>query len=141
MFFTLTQSHPLVFFFEQSTHKIFGKRAIFSPDRFIVMNLTFEYVSNGISMILRLEGGRACNKFEHCNTQRPEINSLIISPSEIDFRRKKEVSANNGQHISPDPPQKGLLGYAKINNFDPAILLVIQNILRFDISMTDIMRV
>lgn len=90
-------------------------------------------------MIFRLKRCIARNKFVNSDAECPKIDSFIIATSKVDLRSKEKVSANDGKHISPCPPQKGFLGYAKINNFYFAIFLIIKNIFRFDIPMTDIM--
>ena len=91
-------------------------------------------------MVFGLERRIACNKFVDSDTQSPDINSFIIASSEVDLGCKEEISPNDGEHVSATSPQKCLFGYAKINNFNFLILLIIEYIFGFDIPMAYIMR-
>ena len=48
------------------------------------------------------------------------------------------MRANNGQHVPSTAPGKSLLGDIEIYNFDFPRLLIIEYVLRFDISMAEI---
>jgi hypothetical protein len=45
------------------------------------------------------------------------------------------VSSDNCKHVPSGAPQESLLGYTKINDFDLFLLLIVKDVLRFDVPM------
>ena len=102
------------------------------------LNFSFHNVVHRFWVILWLEWGSTSNKFVNCYSKCPNIDLLIVASPQIYFRSEVEMSTNNCQHISPNSPQKSFFWYSKINNFYFTLILVKKNILRLNISMTNI---
>jgi hypothetical protein len=49
------------------------------------------------------------------------------------------MRADDGEHIPPGAPLKGLLSNAKVNNLYLLVSAAIENVLRFNVTMTYIM--
>lgn len=89
-------------------------------------------------MILRFKRRIPSYHLKNSDPKCPNIDLLVIAPSIIDLRRQIEMRANNGQHVPSTAPGKSPLGDIEIYNFDFPRLLIIEDVLRFDIAMTEI---
>jgi hypothetical protein len=89
-------------------------------------------------MVLRFKRRIPSYQLKNSDPKRPNINLLVIPPTIIHLRGQVEMRANNGQHVPSTAPGKSLLGDIEIYNFDFPRLLIIEYVLRFDISMAEI---
>jgi hypothetical protein len=90
-------------------------------------------------VVLGLERSTASHEFINSDSQRPDINFLVIPSPNVDFRSKIEVSSDDSEHVPPDSSRKSLLRYSKIYDLYFSLLLIIENIFRLDVSVADIM--
>ena len=80
-------------------------------------------------MVLGLEGSVAGSQSVDGDSQGPNVHSLVVPAAEV---------ADDGQHVSPHSPRKSLLRNPEVYDFDFALLLVVENVLGFDIAVADV---
>ena len=89
-------------------------------------------------MVLGLEGSVAGSQSVDCDSQGPNVHSLVVPAAEVDLGGEVKVGADDGQHVSPHSPRKSLLRNPEVYDFDFALLLVVENVLGFDIAVADV---
>lgn len=92
-------------------------------------------------MVLRLEGGVSGHKFEDGDPQSPDINQLVIAASFKHFWSTIVRSTGKSEHFPFDSPLGKFLADAEINEDDAVPRLVVEHILRFDVSVAYFMGV
>ena len=93
---------------------------------------------NGLSMVLTFEGCYSSNQFIDGDSNGPKIDFLIITSSSKYLRCQVKVSSYDSKHISPLSPLKCFFADSKINYFNSLHDRIVNNILRFNISMTHV---
>ena len=81
MILSLLQSHPFIFFLQQSVHKVLCEIVVLTPNFNVELYLSFDDIIDGVRMILRLKGSFSSDKFVNDDSECPEVNSLIITSS------------------------------------------------------------
>ena len=130
----------MIFVLQKLGNKTFCK-AVFLPCLILVADLVFDDVRYRIRVILRLKRRFSCDKLVDSDSERPQIDSLVIAASEIDFRGQIEVRPYNSQHVSSSPSEEGLFADAEIDQFDLLVLLIVEQVFRFDVPVADIFAV
>jgi hypothetical protein len=97
-------------------------------------------VRNGLTVVLRLKWGHSGHQFKHSHSQCPQVDPFII-PSSLEHLRSTVIGRpSQSQHLLLPPTVDQLLTDAKVYHLDTRILMIEQNVLRFDIPMADLMR-
>ena len=138
MFESLIDCHPAFHFFQEKRYKVFHVLTVFEPLLFLKSKKHFLDCNYSTWVVFRLERCLSCCQFKDSDSQRPNINSFIVSSSWEHFRCHIKIGSNNCQHISSFSSQKSFLGNTKVNYLDSFVLFVIKNVVRFYVSMTDI---
>ena len=86
-------------------------------------------------MVLRLKRRNSSHKFEDSNPKCPQVNHLIISSSLKHLRSPIVGSSSESQHLSFPSSFFNFLADSKINEFDGSVFLIIEDVIRFDISV------
>ena len=101
-------------------------------------NFSFHDVLDGLKVILRFEGCSAGHKFIDGDSECPKINHLIIASSLKHLWCSEVRSSGESEHLSFPSPFLNLFTDSKINEFNILVLLIIEYILGFDVSMTNL---
>jgi hypothetical protein len=109
MLLGLLEGHPLVSLLQKIVDEAPQIGTVLVPLFFVVNYEARSDILDCIGMIFRLKGSIVSNNFVDGDSQSPQVNPFVIAASNKYLRRHVEMSANNGQHVSPLPPQKGLL--------------------------------
>jgi len=141
VFRALTQTHSLCLLFQQPTHEILGEGAVFPPRFVVVADFAFEDLGNGVGVVLGLKGSAAGDQFEDSDSQGPNVHSLVVPSAKVDLGGEVEVGADDSQHVSAHSPRESLLRDAEVHDFEFACLLVVENVLGFDVPVADVVPV
>ncbi len=92
-------------------------------------------------MVLGLERSVAGDETVDSDSEGPEVDAFVVAAAEVDLGGEVEVGADDGQHVSPHSAREGLLRDPEVDDFDPALLCVVENVLGFDVAVADVVSV
>jgi hypothetical protein len=89
-------------------------------------------------VVLGLERRVAGDQSVDGDAEGPKIDTFVVSAAEVYLRCKVVVGADDGEHVTTDAPQEGLLGDAKIDDFDALLDGVVEDVFGFDVAVADV---
>ena len=104
-------------------------------------HLVLEDSVYGLGVVLRLKGRETGHQLEEGDPHCPEVHHLVVSPSRKHLRSPVVRSSSQGQHLPLPAPLLNFFAYSKIDEFNLSAQLIVKDVLRFDISMTDLISV
>lgn len=129
----------MVSILEQARDEIFQEGTVSHPNFILELELSLEYVGDSCRVVLGLKGRVSSNQLVNGDSECPEIDSFIISSSDVHLRRKVKLRSDDGEHIPSVSPLEGLLADAEIDDLDLLLLRVIEDVLGLYIPMADIL--
>ena len=141
MFFSLQSSKPLFSFSQQSLDQVFGSFANLFPNKILKLNISFLNILNSVTKILCFERRFTCYHLVESDSSSPNIYFLVISSPWEHFWSSVVQCTSYCKHFLLVAPIVYIPRNSKINNFDFLVLSIIENIIRFYISVTDPLRV
>ena len=119
MVFSLFETHSFLSILQQTKHKVLRKNVILAPHFLIELHLPLQNVLYRIGVILRLEGSVASDELVDSDSECPEVDTLVVTAPDINFRSEVQMGADDGEHVAALSPQEGLLGDAEVDQFHP----------------------
>jgi len=89
-------------------------------------------------VVLGFEGSVASDQLEDRDSQGPNVDPFVVAAADVDLGGEIEVGADDSHHISAHSPREGALRDSKVNDFDSALLSVVENVLGFDVPVAEV---
>lgn len=102
---------------------------------------TPHYIVYRVRMVLRLERSHPSQQLIHSYAQSPHIHQLVIPPSLKHLRRPVVRRPCQSQHLPLDSPSNQLFADSKVNQNDPLLLFIVEDVLGLNIPMANLVRV
>jgi len=137
----LVECHPALLAFEELAYEVLSLWAEALPLPAHKSHLPLHDFGDRLGVVLGFEGGLPSDQLEDGHSQRPEVDALIIAPAEVDLRGEVAVAADDGEHLPLFAHLEGLLGNAEVDDLDGLSLLVVEDVLRLDVAVADVVAV
>jgi hypothetical protein len=102
---------------------------------------SFDDVGDGVRVVLAFEGSDSCHEFVDGDAKSPDIYKFIIAAAFEHLWSPIVGSSCESEHISFDSSFDEFFADSEVDKFDASLVGIVENVLRFDVAVADLVRV